>query len=105
MVESDSREIAIEVVYARPGKQQQVRLQVVPGTTARMAVTMSALQRQFAEIDSQHCAIGVFGRQVDDAFVLRAGDRVEIYRPLLLDPRTARRQRATSRKPGRPESG
>ena len=84
----------IEVAYASPDRQLIVTLAVNPGTNAREAVALSGLPSQFSEIDPVNCAVGVFGRQVDDHYVLRPGDRLEIYRPLRMDPREARRRLA-----------
>lgn len=86
--------IEVEVAYALPERQIIQSVNVPPGTNARDAVWRAELQKQFHEIDPAHCRIGVFGRSVSDDYVLRAGDRVEIYRPLQIDPREARRRLA-----------
>jgi putative ubiquitin-RnfH superfamily antitoxin RatB of RatAB toxin-antitoxin module len=78
----------IEVAFALADAQQVVRLTVPVGTTAEQAVRLSGLNAP-AEL-----ALGVFSRRIEPDHVLADGDRVEIYRPLMLDPMDARRRRA-----------
>ena len=87
-------DLAIEVAYATPEKQLIVPCLVEPGTAPRQAIRLSGINAHFPEIDVEHCAIGVFGKAIADDYALRPGDRIEIYRPLLADPREVRRQRA-----------
>lgn len=91
---ADRVPIAVAIVYARPDRQHAVTITVPAGTTAREALRVSGLGGLFPEIDVEHCALGVFGRLVRADQALRAGDRVEIYRPLERDPRDARREAA-----------
>lgn len=84
----------VEVVYALPDQQPLIELDVAPGTTAAEAVAASGLPERFDELDPT--ALAIFGRACEPETVLRAGDRVEILRPLQVDPREARRQRARS---------
>lgn len=84
----------IEIVYALPDQQPLIELDVAPGTTAAEAVAASGLAERFAEVDPQYSPLAIFGRACANDQVLRAGDRVEILRPLQVDPREARRQRA-----------
>lgn len=86
----------VEVVYALPEQQPLLELDVAPGTTAAEAVAASGLPERFDEIDAQASPLAIFGRACEPDTVLRAGDRVEILRPLQVDPREARRQRARS---------
>lgn len=86
--------IDIEVAYAEPDKQMIVPLHVPVGTSAREAVRRSGLLERFAGIDLNEAVMGVFGIQVSPCAPLANGDRVEIYRPLRVDPKTARRHRA-----------
>lgn len=88
--------IAVEVVYALAHKQKLVSLSVAPGTTARQAALLSGLDAEFAEVDLQHSHLGIFGKVLakPDERVLHDGERVEIYRPLLADPKEVRKQRA-----------
>lgn len=86
----------VSVAWALPGEQIVVPLEVAAGTTAAEAVRASGLPERFPEIDPHHQAIGVFGRLVSPDRVLQEGDRVEIYRPLQMDPREARRRLAAA---------
>lgn len=81
----------IEIVHARPDRQRVVELPLAEGMTAMQAVRASGLLEEFA-LDPADLALGVYGRRVDGTQRLRAGDRVEIYRPLAADPREARRR-------------
>ncbi len=85
--------LEIEVVYALADEQDVVALTVGPGTTAREAVELSGLVQRHQRIDTGSMRIGIFGRVVALDAVLRDGDRVEIYRPLVADPKQARRRR------------
>lgn len=84
-------EIDIEVAYARPDEQVVLALRVPAGTTAREAIERSGILTQFPEIRLTDNPVGVYGRVVDPGRALENGDRVEIYRPLEVDPREARR--------------
>ena len=85
--------IHCEVVYATPQEQVVVPLALPAGATVLDALLASQLQQRFAEIGPAP-TVGVFGRVVTPGHRLEAGDRVEIYRDLLADPRNARRARA-----------
>lgn len=86
--------IMVEVVYALPGTQLLVELKAVPGTTARQAIEQSGILRRFPGIDFTSRKIGIFSKMVRPDTVLREGDRVEIYRSLIADPKEVRRRRA-----------
>ena len=88
---TETTTISIEVVYATPEKQELIKLQMPLSATARSAALASALDVQFPGLQLENCPLGIFGKQVDDAHMLRSGDRVEIYRPLINEPRDARR--------------
>jgi uncharacterized protein len=88
---------AIEVVYALARRQRVVRLPLEQPMSAEEAVRASGLLEEFPELAGQVLELGVFGRRVDGPHLLRAGDRVEIYRPLKVDPREARRMAARTR--------
>lgn len=90
--------IEVEVAYARPERQLILRLEVPPGTTAVEAVRLSGIEEQFPEIDVNRNRLGVFGKLCKADRLLNRGDRVEIYRPLLVDPRAARRELAAAGK-------
>ena len=85
--------LEIEVVYGLPGKQVLKKMNVQNGCTAREAVCQSALDEIFSELDLQTAPLGIFGKSVKDETLLRDKDRIEIYRPLLIDPKEARRKR------------
>ncbi len=87
----------VEVAYARPERQRLVTVELAAGATARDAVYASGLAEEFPEIDPERAPLGVFGQACFGDAVLRAGDRVEIYRPLEIDPKEARRLRARER--------
>lgn len=88
------RPITIEVVYALPDEQLIIPLTVPHGTTARQAIVLAGLPVRHPEIDAARSTVGIFGRVVANDTVLGDGDRVEIYRPLVADPKQARRRRA-----------
>ena len=90
--------ISIEVAVALPGRHQVVVLSVAPGITVRDAIEQSGLQEKFPEIDFSTAPVGIWCREVERDKVLKDGDRVEIYRPLAMDPREARRQLAAQGK-------
>lgn len=93
---ADKRAISVEVVYATPNRQAVVGLQLAPGSTVEDAVMRSGLGTQFEDFKVDDSMLGIFSRKVGPAEVLRDGDRVEIYRPLVADPKEVRRQRALS---------
>lgn len=84
--------IEVQVAYARPDVQLVRRLSVPVGTRARAALKASDLLAEFPEIDPDRCPLGIYGREISGERVLQAGERLEVYRPLLKDPRTARRE-------------
>lgn len=86
--------IDIEVVYAGPEGQVVRSLAVAMGTTAVEAVELSAIDGCVPGLVWDRQRLGIFSRRVEPDHVLAAGDRVEIYRPLTLDPMEARRRRA-----------
>ena len=83
----------IEIAYATPEKQILLDADVEPGTTAGDAVTM-ALSRGDLPAGAASLEVGIWGRVVDRQTRLSDGDRVELYRPLAMDPREARRRYA-----------
>lgn len=86
-------DIEVEVAYALPERQKVVRIRVPAGTTAREAVLNTDLDQSFPDLDLSAIPIGIYGERVFDEYILQAGDRVELYRPLPVDPREARRAR------------
>lgn len=87
-------EIAISVVYAMPDRQALVKLQVPSGTTVADAVRLSGLASRFPELATAPLDCAIFGRVVPLDQAVAAGDRVEVLRPLLIDPKESRRQAA-----------
>lgn len=90
--------IAVELVYALPQQQRLFALVVPEGTTIARAIELSGICQNYPQIDLQRDAVGVFGRLRRLEDVLQAGDRIEIYRPLAADPKSARRQRVVQRR-------
>ncbi|MFL1467863.1 RnfH family protein [Marinobacter sp. DUT-3] len=88
--------IRVEVAYARPDKQEIISLEVPDGTTALEAVKQSGIVAVFPEVDPESNDMGIFGKAIKSpaAHELREGDRVELYRPLKIDPKQARLNRA-----------
>ena len=92
-----TRTIDVEVVYARPERQDLVTLTLPAGATVADALAQVADRAPFAALDLARMPVGVFGDRVDRSRRLVQGDRVELYRPLVIDPREARRRRASGR--------
>ena len=90
--------ISIEVVYALPKKQEVFTLKLPEGTTVRQAVEASGVLQKYPEIDLLKNKLGIFAKLVKPDALLRNRDRVEIYRPLIADPKEVRKQRAAEGK-------
>ena len=90
--------INVEVVYASPQRQKVVRVGVPEGATVRQAIEQSGLLAEFPEIDLGSNRVGIWNKLAKPDAVLRDKDRVEIYRPLIADPKEVRRQRAAEGK-------
>jgi putative ubiquitin-RnfH superfamily antitoxin RatB of RatAB toxin-antitoxin module len=88
--------IEVEVVYAAVDRQVLLTVAVPDGASVREALRKSAVGAQFPELDLGTCPVGIFGKVIVDPDVhpVHAGDRIEIYRPLLVDPKEVRRLRA-----------
>lgn len=97
--------ISVEVAYARRERQKIITLEVREGTTAAEAVQQSGISADFPEIDLAGNSLGVFSKPCKNDLVLREGDRVEIYRPLIADPKEVRRKRAAEGKQLKKGSG
>jgi putative ubiquitin-RnfH superfamily antitoxin RatB of RatAB toxin-antitoxin module len=93
-----SHEIMVEIAYALPEQQVIIPIRMAEGTTAEDAIKASGIINKFPEIDLGINKIGVFGKLAKLDVVLRNLDRVEIYRPLVADPKEVRRQRANESK-------
>ena len=96
MATEKSDEISVEVAYALPDRQRILALDVPAGTTMLEAAERSGIAGLFEGIDLASAKMGIFGKVVADprSRVLADGDRVEIYRPLTVDPKDARKARA-----------
>ena len=87
--------LRVEVVYSpRAGEVERVELRLAAGATVLQALRASGLLERHPEIDLTQQRVGVWGRTRSPAEPLHDGDRVELYRPLLVDPKQARRLRA-----------
>ena len=89
--------IRVEIAYAEPERQKIITLTMNEGATLKQAVERSGMVRFFPHLDLQQATFGVFSLPRPADYVLRDGDRVEIYRPLIADPKEMRRQRARQR--------
>jgi len=94
MAEGNTSALHVEIVYAGSENAMIVPLLVEQGTTMRKAIQLSAIMDYYPEIDLAINKIGVFSKLRDIDSPLEQGDRVEIYRPLLADPKEMRRRRA-----------
>lgn len=93
-IQNSTETIEVEVVLAMPDRQELVTLDMKAGSTVAEAIKQSALPGMFEDFKLDLKQVGVFGRKVAPDTVLYDGDRVEIYRPLIADPKEVRRQRA-----------
>ena len=91
-------EIHVEVAYAAPRRQVTKTLKLPAGSNVEQAIRASGLLDEFPEIDLAHQRVGVFGEFVRLDECLHGGERVEIYRALIADPKEARRRRAQAKK-------
>ncbi len=91
----------VEVIYALATEQALLRLRVAAGTTAGQAIERAGVLARYPELDTATLRIGIFGKFVAWNTVLKTGDRVEIYRPLIVDPKDARRRRVSLKKPNK----
>ena len=89
-------EIDVEVVYALPQRQWVLKVRVPEGSTVAQAVEASGIAWRVPQVRLEGASFGVFGEVRAADSVLRAGDRVEIYRPLVADPKEVRRERAAA---------
>ncbi|HEX7811455.1 MAG TPA: RnfH family protein [Burkholderiales bacterium] len=94
--------IAVEVVYAMPQAQTVVQLELEEGATVEDALKLSGILAQHPEMHPATCRLGIWGRAVARSQPLRHRDRIEVYRPLVADPKLVRQKRAErERKRGR----
>ena len=97
--------MVVEVAYALPHKQKIVTLNVPEGTSMLDAVRLSGMDQHFPELDLESAPLGIFGKAVPKPAerVLQSGERGEIYRPLIADPKEVRKQRAAKAKAAKTE--
>ena len=95
---ANAETIKVEVAYALPQKQVILGLEVEADATLEQVIHASGILQQFPEIDLSQNRVGVFGKLGKLTDTLHAGDRVEIYRPLIADPKVVRRERAAQGK-------
>jgi putative ubiquitin-RnfH superfamily antitoxin RatB of RatAB toxin-antitoxin module len=89
-----SNEISVEVAYALPEQQTILPVRVAADATVAQAIERSGILNKFPELDLASLKVGIYGKAVKLDNVLRDRDRVEIYRPLIADPKVARKKRA-----------
>lgn len=87
------KKITVEIAYATPQKQQLMTVEIEFNTTIETAIQRSGILQLFPEIDLNVQKVGVFGKQKKLTDVVQQGDRIEIYRPLIIDPKEARKKR------------
>lgn len=85
--------IKIEVAYAEKGNQRIIAFEVEEGSTIEKAIDCSGILDIFPEIDLMKQKVGIFSQSKKLTDIVQSGDRIEIYRPLLIDPKEARRKR------------
>lgn len=90
--------INVEVAYALPEKQIIRAANVEVGTTIGAAIVQSGIMMDFPDLELEDAKVGIFGKAAAMTTVLSDGDRVEIYRPLIADPKEVRRKRAAEGK-------
>ena len=90
--------IRVEVAYAQPERQVIIPVDLPEGATLEQAIVQARIQEQFPDIQLQTAKVGVFGKLSKLSAIARAGDRIEIYRPLLADPKEVRKKRAAEGK-------
>jgi putative ubiquitin-RnfH superfamily antitoxin RatB of RatAB toxin-antitoxin module len=94
--DGDSGTIAVEVAYALPERQSLVKLDVQQGTTVGQAIEQSGIREEYPSMEISE--VGIFSKKATLDQPLRDGDRVEIYRPLVANPREMRKKRARDEK-------
>ena len=91
-------EILVEVAYALPEEQVIISIKVPTKFNVKQAIEKSGIQKKFPSIDLSKNKVGIFGKKTKLDHLLKDRDRIEIYRPLILDPKEMRRKRAAKKK-------
>lgn len=94
---SPAEVLQVEVAYAEPHQQMVLRFPLHDALTVEALIRKSGILERFPDIDLTSASVGIFGKPCALNQPVRPGDRIEIYRPLIVDPRTARQQRAQRR--------
>jgi putative ubiquitin-RnfH superfamily antitoxin RatB of RatAB toxin-antitoxin module len=97
---SSIERIGVTVIFAESARAISRQYSLAQGSTVEDALTLAVADPEFAGVDMAQLPVGIFGRVVQRNQPLQQGDRVELYRPLAEDPKTARRQRARSARAG-----
>ena len=95
---SEEKLIHVEVVYALPDVQKVIRVTVTPDMQVQQIIEQSGVLAMYPEIDLKKNKVGIYSRNVKLDATVHDGDRIEIYRPLLADPKEIRRKRAEQAK-------
>ena len=90
--------ILVEIAYALPEEQVIISIKVPTKSDVKQAIEKSGIQKKFSNIDLSKNKVGIFGKQTTLDHLLKDRDRIEIYRPLILDPKEMRRKRAAKKK-------
>ncbi len=90
-------QIEVEVAYATPQEQMIVKIAGEKGMDIKSAILQSRINEKFPEIDAENAKVGIYGKTVPLDHVLCTGDRVEIYRELIADPKAARKKKAAAK--------
>lgn len=90
-------QLAVEVVCLTADRPVQIELTVPLGTSVGEAVQLSGVAKSCPDLDLRHAKMGIYGRVVPQTTLVEDGDRVEVYRPLIADPKDARRRRVKPR--------
>jgi len=89
--------IVVEVVYVKPEQQKIVEIKITKGSSIEQAIIESGMLLEYPEIDLKKFEVGIFGKVLKKDHIIKSGDRIEIYRPLIQDPKEARRNRAAGK--------
>jgi len=92
--DSENNKITIELIYPLPQEQVLFEIDLEPETIVSEAIQLSGILEQYPEIDLAVNKVGIFGKACQLTDSLHDGDRIEIYRPLIADPKEARKKRA-----------
>jgi putative ubiquitin-RnfH superfamily antitoxin RatB of RatAB toxin-antitoxin module len=95
-----SKRVVVEIAYASPTQQKIIAVEVELPCQVGEAIAQSGMLAHFTEIDLTTQAVGIFSKKCELTDMLKAGDRVEIYRPLTIDPKEARRAKAEKKAEG-----